>query len=193
MLRTLNDCVRTMLLHSAAPLVFWAEALSTATYLINRRPCRATGTTTPFALLFGVEPTYDELRVFGCHCFPNLTASSHHKLDARSTLYVFIGYPADHRGYRCYDVATRHVMTSRHVVFDEQVFPFRKSSASSAPRQEPSYDVDDHGPRRRAAATPSASPTSSPPLTAALPHHRTRARTVRQGHHPPPSNVGAVT
>jgi transposase InsO family protein len=52
-LRTLNDCMRTLLLHSAAPSQFWAEALSTATYLINRRPCRATGTTTPHELLLG--------------------------------------------------------------------------------------------------------------------------------------------
>jgi histone deacetylase 1/2 len=75
-LRTINDCVRTMMIHSAAPLAFWAEALATATYLINRRPCRATGTTTPYAMLFGVSPSYTELRVFGCQCFPNLIATS---------------------------------------------------------------------------------------------------------------------
>jgi histone deacetylase 1/2 len=75
-LRTINDCVHTMMIHSAAPLAFWAEALATATYLINRRPCRATGTTTPYAMLFGVSPSYTELRVFGCQCFPNLIATS---------------------------------------------------------------------------------------------------------------------
>ena len=70
-LRTVNDCIRTLLIHSAAPLAFWAEALATATHLINRRPCRATGTMTPYNLLFGVSPSYDELWVFGCLCFPN--------------------------------------------------------------------------------------------------------------------------
>jgi hypothetical protein len=40
-LRTLNDCVRTMLVHSAALLAFWAEALSMETHLVNRRPCCA--------------------------------------------------------------------------------------------------------------------------------------------------------
>jgi transposase InsO family protein len=49
-LQTLNDCMRTLLFHSAAPTSFWAEALATATFLVNRRPCRATGTTTPFQL-----------------------------------------------------------------------------------------------------------------------------------------------
>jgi hypothetical protein len=56
--------------HSAAPLSFWAEALNTATYLINRRPCRATGPVTPHHLLLGVPPRYDELRVFGRLCYP---------------------------------------------------------------------------------------------------------------------------
>jgi hypothetical protein len=32
-LRTLNDCLPTLLIHSAAPMTFWVEALSTATYL----------------------------------------------------------------------------------------------------------------------------------------------------------------
>jgi hypothetical protein len=123
-LRTINDCVRTMLVHSAAPQAFWAEALAMATYLVNRRPCRAIGTTTPYFMLFGVAPSYAELHVFGCRCFPNTTATTPHKLAARSTTCVFIGYPADHRGYRCYDVTTGRVITSRHVVFDEDVFPF---------------------------------------------------------------------
>jgi hypothetical protein len=55
-----------MLIHSATPLTFWAEALATATYLINRHTCRATASTTPYELLFGVPPSYDELCVFGC-------------------------------------------------------------------------------------------------------------------------------
>lgn len=127
-LRTVNDCLRTMLIHSAAPLAFWAEALATATYLINRRPCRATGSATPYALLFGVPPSYDELRVFGCRCFPNTIATSSHKLAARSIPCVFIGYPADHRGYRCYNIETRRVITLRHVIFNETIFPFRDNN-----------------------------------------------------------------
>jgi len=56
-LRTLNDSIRTLLIHSAAPLQFWAEALNTATYLLNRRPCRATGSVTPHQLLLGTPAT----------------------------------------------------------------------------------------------------------------------------------------
>jgi hypothetical protein len=41
-----------------------------------------------------------------------------HKLSARSTPCVILGYPANHRGYRCLDLQTRQVITSRHVIFD---------------------------------------------------------------------------
>ena len=36
--RTLNERVRTMRLHAGLPKKFWADAVSTAAYLINRGP-----------------------------------------------------------------------------------------------------------------------------------------------------------
>jgi hypothetical protein len=36
-----------------------------------------------------------------------------------------LDYPTDHHGYRCFDLATRCVITSRHVTFDESTFPYR--------------------------------------------------------------------
>jgi histone deacetylase 1/2 len=86
------------------PGAYWVEALSTATHLINRRPCQASGSDTPFQLLFGAPPSYTHLRVFGCLCFPNQSSTAANKLSARSTPCALLGYPADHRGYRCLDL-----------------------------------------------------------------------------------------
>ena len=33
--RTLNECARSMRLHAGLPKTFWADTISTATYLIN--------------------------------------------------------------------------------------------------------------------------------------------------------------
>ena len=123
-LRTLNDCVRSLLLHAGMQSSFWAEALSTATYHLNHHPCKTIGAQTPFQRLLGAPPTLDHLRVFGCLCFPNQAATAPHKPAARSTACIFLGYPSDHRGYRCFDLASRRVITSRHVTFDEHAFPF---------------------------------------------------------------------
>nr|GEW32253.1 ribonuclease H-like domain-containing protein [Tanacetum cinerariifolium] len=49
---------------------------------------------------------------------------------------VFLGYPALHRGYRCLDLSTNKIIISRHVIFDEDQFPF----GSMTPDQPPSYD-----------------------------------------------------
>jgi hypothetical protein len=77
-------------------------------------------------------PRYDELRVFGCLCYPNVTTTTTHKLSPRWVACVFLGYPV-HRGYHyhCYDSTTRRVYTSRHVTFVENVFPFRNATSPS--------------------------------------------------------------
>ena len=40
-IRSLNNICRTLLIHAHMPPKYWAEALATATYLLNRRPCSA--------------------------------------------------------------------------------------------------------------------------------------------------------
>jgi histone deacetylase 1/2 len=126
-LRTLNNSVRT-LLHASMPPSYWAEALAAACYLLNRRPSSSIHTEVPYTCLFREQPTYDHLRVFGCLCYPNLQATSAHKLASRSTACVFLGYPSSHKGYRCLDLSTRRIIISRHVIFDESRFPFADGS-----------------------------------------------------------------
>lgn len=145
---------------------------------------------TPHAMLFGEPPSYAKLRVFGCRCFPNLIATSPHKLVARSTPCVFVGYLTDHRGYRCYNISTGRVITSRYVLFDEDVFPFGELSQShnirlppapSPPSSAPMSEVDVDAPH-------SPPPAPSPPLLLRdIPPHPTRARIA------PPAFAPAAT
>ena len=127
-LRTLNNSVRTLLIHASMPPKYWAEALAAATYLLNRRPSSSISNVIPYFRLYNAYPSYDHLRVFGCLCYPNLQATSSHKLAPRSTACVFLGYPPDHKGYRCFDLTTRRIIISRHVVFDESTFPFARET-----------------------------------------------------------------
>jgi hypothetical protein len=77
--------------------------------------------------LFGSPPSYEHLRVFGCACYPNTSATTPHKLSPRSTRCVFLGYSSDRKGYRCLDLSTNRLIVSRHVVFDEASFPLAAS------------------------------------------------------------------
>ena len=72
--------------------------------------------------------------------YPNQSATTFHKLQPRSLQCVFIGYPRQHRGYKCLDLATNRVIFSRHVTFDENSFPF---SVSSSPSPSDYHFLDD--------------------------------------------------
>jgi hypothetical protein len=74
--------------------------------------------------LCGTPPAYYHLRVFGCKCYPNLSATVPHKLAPRSALCVFLGYSDHHKGYCCHDLSSNHIIISRHVIFDETTFSF---------------------------------------------------------------------
>jgi hypothetical protein len=161
-LRTLNDCVRTLLIHSAAPPEFWAEALATTTHLVNRRPCRATSISTLFELLLGVPPHYGDLRVFGRLCYPNFSTTAPNKLSPRSVACVFIGYPTDHRCYRCFDIESWRVYTSRHIVFDDNMFPFCHAAPSPTSLPQQHFDDDSTPPL----VLPQPTPRTPPPQTA---------------------------
>ena len=135
MVRTTNDVVRTLLVQANLPPPFWVEALHTANHLLNIRPSRTIQHTTPYFRLHGQHPTYTHLRTFGCLCYPNLYATTTHKLQPRSTRCVFIGYPREHKGYRCFDLSSRRVIVSRHVIFDEAVsLPYTPASHTRAHR-----------------------------------------------------------
>jgi transposase InsO family protein/uncharacterized membrane protein YgcG len=139
MIRTTNDTIRTLLLQAHLPARFRAEALHTSTCLLNCLPSTTCPAPTPHQALFGTPPRYDHLRVFRCACYPNIAATAPHKLAPRSTLCVFLGYSPDHKGYRCFDLSSRRVLISRHVVFDESVFPY--SSTTTPPSSDPDLDL----------------------------------------------------
>jgi transposase InsO family protein len=68
-IHTINDTMRTLMFHAHLPSEFWAEALSTATYLLNSRPSKAINSLVPYTRLHGRPPSYTTLCVFGYLCF----------------------------------------------------------------------------------------------------------------------------
>jgi hypothetical protein len=125
MLHTTNNTIRTLIIQAFMPPTYWVEALSTATVLINRLPSAETPNSTPFELLHNKPPTNHDLRIFGCFCYPNISATTAHKLSPRSIPCVFFGYPTSHKGYRYLNLVTQQLIISRHVIFNKTMFPFR--------------------------------------------------------------------
>ncbi|MFS7991853.1 putative RNA-directed DNA polymerase [Helianthus anomalus] len=135
-IRTINNMVRTLLAQASLPANMWHHALDTATYLLNILPSKTHHFKSPTTLLYNCTPEYDHLRVFGCLCYPLAPSTTIHKLDYRSHPCVFLGYPPNHRGYRCLDLTSHQLIISRHVHFEESIFPYHIQS----PTKPPSYD-----------------------------------------------------
>ena len=132
--RHLLDVVRTLLLESSVPSMFWVEALKTATHLINRLPSQVLHMESPYFRLFAKQPSYDHLRIFGCVCFVHLPPHERHKLSAQSVRCAFLGYNMCQKGFVCYDPTLHRTRISRNVIFfeNQHFFPVSSSTVSSS-------------------------------------------------------------
>ncbi|KAI0513422.1 hypothetical protein KFK09_009443 [Dendrobium nobile] len=124
--RHILETVRSLLIHSHAPSQLWVDALHTAIYLINRLPTRTLNNNTPFQQLYK-HSAYSHLKIFRCLCNPWLKPYVNSKLTPLSHPCIFIGYALNQKGYSCMDIVSKKVYTSRHVVFNEKVFPFQQN------------------------------------------------------------------
>ena len=67
--RTLVEMARTMLIESNLPRKFWAEAINTSCYIINRAMVRLSSKKTSYEMFKGKKPSLAHFKVFGTRCF----------------------------------------------------------------------------------------------------------------------------
>jgi hypothetical protein len=121
--RVVELSVATML-HASIPHQHWPEIFESVIFIINQLPSSAISFQIPFQLLFKKTPDYQFFKVLGCRCYPYTRPYAAHKLEPRSIDCVFLGYSSLYKGYKCLDLTTNRVYIFRHVIFDEQTFPF---------------------------------------------------------------------
>ena len=90
--RTLNESARSMRLHVGLPKTFWADAVSTAAYLINRGPSVPMEFKLPEEVWSGKGLKFSHLKVFGCVSHVHIDSDARSKLIAKSKICFFIGY-----------------------------------------------------------------------------------------------------
>ena len=118
--RSLEELARTMLNENSLPKYFWADAVNTTCYVLNRVLIRPILKKTPYELFKGRRPALSHLKVFGCKCFIlNNGKESLGKFDAKVDEGVFLGYATQSHAYRVYNKRLMTVEESMHVVFDE--------------------------------------------------------------------------
>lgn len=138
--RHLLDTARALRIQAGLPQKFWGDCVLTATYLINKMPSVLLHWKTPYEVLFSKEPSYDNIRVFGCLCYALMAPKSSDKMEARGRRCVFIGYPPNQKGYKLYDLTTHTTFSSKDVVFHEHVFPFLSAESESGAERNQTVD-----------------------------------------------------
>ncbi|CAL9007544.1 unnamed protein product [Prunus brigantina] len=113
--RTIVEMAKCMMFEKSMPLEFWAEAVNTAVYILNRCPTKALDKKTPFEAYSGRKPGIKHLRIFGSLCYAHVPNQQRQKLDLTSKRCVFLGYGSCEKGYRLYNIATGSVIISRDV------------------------------------------------------------------------------
>ena len=88
--KTINEHARSMRLHSGLPKAFWADAVNTVVYLINRCPSVPLEYRLPEEVWSGKEVKLAHLKVFGCVSYVHVESNDHSKLDAKARRCFFI-------------------------------------------------------------------------------------------------------
>ena len=96
---TILERARSMRIHAGLPKQFWADAVNTAVYLINRWPSVALNYGIPEEAWTGKEVNLNHLRIFDCISYVHVYLHHKSKLDPKSKRCIFIGYSISEYGF----------------------------------------------------------------------------------------------
>ncbi|GJR12894.1 ribonuclease H-like domain-containing protein [Tanacetum coccineum] len=117
--RTLIEAARTMLADLLLPIPFWAEAVNTACYVLNRVLVTKPQNKTPYELLIGKSPSISFMRPFGCPLTILNTLDSLGKFDGKSDEGYLLGYSTSSKAFRVYNKRTKRVEENLDINFLE--------------------------------------------------------------------------
>nr|GFB50682.1 ribonuclease H-like domain-containing protein [Tanacetum cinerariifolium]GFB50741.1 ribonuclease H-like domain-containing protein [Tanacetum cinerariifolium] len=90
--RTLIEAAKTMLVDSKLPTTFWAEAVNTTCYVLNRALVTKPHNKTPYELIRGRPPLIDFIKPFGYPVSILNTKDNLGKFKGKSDEGYFVGY-----------------------------------------------------------------------------------------------------
>ena len=118
--KALEEIARTLLNETSLPKYFWADAVNSSCYVLNRVLKRPILKKTPYELFKGRKPNISHLRVFCCKCFIlNNGKDNLSKFDSKADEGIFLGYSSHSHAYRAYNKRTMLIEEIVHLTFDE--------------------------------------------------------------------------
>ncbi|GJU59252.1 putative ribonuclease H-like domain-containing protein [Tanacetum coccineum] len=117
--RTLIEAARTMLVDSKLPTTFWAEAVNTACYVLNRVLVIKPHNKTPYELIHGRPPLIDFMKPFRYPVTILNTRDHLGKFDGKADEGYFVGYSVVSKAMRVFNKRTRIVEETLNIRFLE--------------------------------------------------------------------------
>lgn len=131
--RTIVEMARTMLLEVKLPRKYWAEAVSTAVYLLNKCPTQVLSNEVSDEAGTGIKPNLSHLKIFGCEAMVHIPKQTRDKWRyPKAKKLLFMGYPENGKAYRLIDPKTGKITISRNVTFFEKEFPAKSLSENKS-------------------------------------------------------------
>ncbi|KAJ8891512.1 hypothetical protein PR048_004040 [Dryococelus australis] len=99
---------------------FWAEAVNTAVYVINRIGTSRVEGKTPYQLWEGKHYDITMLKVFGLEAYVHISDQTRKKWDVKSKEGIFVGYSETSKGFRVFLPNENKVIVSCNVKFTQK-------------------------------------------------------------------------
>ena len=115
--RTLLDMVRSMMNFAQLLDSFWGHAVETAAYILNMVPSKSVSEK-PYELWRGRKCSLRHFKIWGCS--KHVLVQNLKKLERRSKLCLFVGYPIKTKGGLFYDPQENKVFVSTNATFLEE-------------------------------------------------------------------------
>ena len=116
-----QEMTRAILCGNSVPSGFWAEAIATTCYVINRVYVKPNTKTTPYEVFKGNTPNLSHMHVFGCLCYILNDKDHLGKFDANSDVGMFLRYSTNSSAYRVFNQRTNFIGDNVNVVFDDSI------------------------------------------------------------------------
>jgi transposase InsO family protein len=126
--RTLTELVVAIMLTSGAASHWWGEIILTVCYVLNRVP-KSKEMVSPYEKLKKRQPNLSYLRTWGCLAYVRIPDPKRVKLASRAYECAFIGYAANSKAYRFYDLNAKVIIESNDADFYENKFPFKSRNS----------------------------------------------------------------
>ncbi|GJY71959.1 putative ribonuclease H-like domain-containing protein [Tanacetum coccineum] len=119
--RTLIEAARTMLVGSKLPTTFWAKAINTSCYVLNRVLVIKPHKKTPYELIRGRTPLIEFMKPFRCPITILNTRDHLGKFDGKADEEFFVGYSVVRKTMRVFNKRTRIVEETLNIRFLENI------------------------------------------------------------------------